>query len=98
MFVKGWKPMLGVLEAGGIDIQSINKCMAWDRVELEGSEVVQADGGGKVMGQQMEVKVEALWMSMGLEEGRTWAGQVAVAQGTGKTVGSVDELQCQGIG
>jgi hypothetical protein len=37
-------------EAGGIDIQSINEWMAWDRVELEGSEVVQADGGGKVMG------------------------------------------------
>jgi hypothetical protein len=46
----------------------------------------------------MEVKVEALRMSMGLEESRTWAGWVAVAQGTGKTVGSVDELQCQGIG
>jgi hypothetical protein len=29
--------------AGGIDIQSINEWMAWDRVELEGSKVVQAD-------------------------------------------------------
>jgi hypothetical protein len=29
--------------AGGIDIQSRNEWMAWDRVELEGSKVVQAD-------------------------------------------------------
>jgi hypothetical protein len=49
-------------------------------------------------GRQMEVKVEAMRIHMGLEESRTWAGQVAVAQGTGKTVAGVNELQCQGIG
>ena len=34
-------------DAGGIDIQSINKRMAWDRVELEGSKGVQTNCGAK---------------------------------------------------
>ena len=58
-------------DAGGIDIQSINEWMAWDRVELDGSKVVQANGGGKAMGRQMEVKGEVLQMSMGLGESKT---------------------------